>query len=89
MGLIKNSIQEFILGGLIIYNSFTLGKENLSLKKKGIFLGNQWKVADYTGCQQQFIVQHPAHFWPFLKALAEKLMPDSQISFKSWLNIVD
>ena len=52
-------------------------------------MGNQWKVADYTGCQQQFIVQHPAHFWPFLKALAEKLMPDSQISFKSWLNIVD
>ena len=34
------------------------------------------------------IVHHPAYFWPFLKAAAEKLMPHSQISFKSWLNNV-
>ena len=32
---------------------------------------------------------HPAHFWPFLKVLADKkkkLMVYSQISLKSWLN---
>ena len=39
----------------------------------------------YTECQIKFIVQHLAHFWPFLKAPADKLMPHSQISFKSWL----
>ena len=50
---------------------------------------NQWKLAEYTGCQQKFIVQHQAHFWPFYKALAEKVIQNSQISFKSLLNIVD
>ena len=45
-------------------------------------------MASYKGCQIKFIVQHLAHFWPFLKALADKLIPDSEISFKSWLNIV-
>ena len=37
------------------------------------------------GVKKEFSVQHPVHFWPFLRAPAEKLMPHSQISFKSWL----
>ena len=55
-------------------------------KKIAIVFGNWLKVANYTGCQTKFIVQHLAHFWPFLKALADKLMPHSQMSFRSWLN---
>ena len=31
------------------------------------------------GVKNKFIFQHTAHYWPFLKALAEKLMPYSQI----------
>ena len=78
-----------MLGGLIIYHSLTLGQKIWSLKKIGIFLVNQWKVDNYTGCYKKNIVQHPVHFWPFVKAPAEKLMPHPQISFKSWLNNVD
>ena len=42
-------------------------------------------MAIYTGCQNQFIVQNPAHFLPFFKAPPVKLRQHSQISFKSWL----
>jgi hypothetical protein len=35
--------------------------------KNGIFFGNEWKVALYTGCPNDFTVQHPAHFLPFSK----------------------
>ena len=42
-------------------------------------------MADYTG-YQKIIGQHPAHFWPFFKGQAEKLMPNSQISFINWLS---
>ena len=45
----KNFIQDFLLGGLIIYHSFTLGQFLKSLKKFGIFFGNYWKVAKYRG----------------------------------------
>ena len=59
-------------------------------KKISFFFGNHCKVAIYTGCQKKFIVQHPMQFLPFLRALAEKkLMPHSQISFKSWLHSVN
>ena len=84
MGPIKFCIQEFILGGLIIYHYFTLGPNFCPLKNIGIFFGNQWKMGKYTGCQQLFIVQHPTHFWPFERDPAAKLMPPSQISFKNW-----
>ena len=46
-------------------------------------------MANYTGCQQKNIVQHPAFFLQFLKAQAEKLMPNSHISFKSWFDNAD
>ena len=68
MGQIKKIIQEFILGGLIIHHSFTLGQQIWPLKQIAIVFGNRWKVAKYTGCQTKFIVQHIAHFWPFFKA---------------------
>ena len=42
-------------------------------------------MAIYAGCQNKFIVQHPAHFLLFLKAPPVKPRPHSQISFKSWL----
>ena len=74
MGQIRNLNQEFRLGGLFIYHSFT-----------AIFVKIQWKVAIYAGCQNKFIVQHPAHFLLFLKAPPVKPRPHSQISFKSWL----
>ena len=45
-------------------------------------------MAIHTGCQNNFVVRHPAHFLPFLKAPSDKLRSNSQISFKSWLNIV-
>ena len=45
-------------------------------------------MAIHTGCQNYFIVQHPAHILPFLKAPSDKLRSHSQISFKSWLNNV-
>ena len=45
-------------------------------------------MAIYTGCQNNFTVQHQAHFFAILKAPADKLRPHSQISFKSWLNNV-
>ena len=79
-------IQEFILGGLIIYHSFTLSQKNLTIIKSWHLKKNQWKVVTYTGCQNNFMFQHPAHFLPFLKAPADKLRQHSQISFKSWLN---
>jgi len=67
-GQIRNLNQEFRLGGLIIYHSFTLSQTKLPLKKSAIFVKIQWKVAIYAGCQNKFIVQHPAHFLLFLKA---------------------
>ena len=53
-----------------------------------IVVGNQWELAIYTGCKTKFIVLHFAHFLPFLKVLADKLMQHSQITFESWLNNV-
>ena len=47
-----------MLGGLIVYHYFTLGKKKLTKKK-------------------------------VFKALTEKIMAHSQISFKGWLNTVD
>ena len=85
IGQIKNVIQEFILGGFIIYHYFTLVQKCWPLKKIAIDFGNQWKVSNYAGCQNKFTDQHLAHVWPFLKALRDKLIPQSQISFKSWL----
>ena len=61
---IKHFIQEFIFGGLIIHQSFTLGQKNWPLKKNSIAFGNQLKVANYTGCQTKFTVKHLAHFSP-------------------------
>ena len=84
-GQIRNLNQEFRLGGLIIYHSFTLSQTKLPLKKSAIFVKIQWKVAIYAGCQNKFIVQHPAHFLLFLKDQPVKPRPHSQISFKSWL----
>ena len=81
----KNLNQEFRLGGLIIYHSINLSPKNNAIKKSTIFFLNQRKVAIYTGCQNKFIVQHPAHLLPFLKAPPVKMRPHSQISFKSWL----
>ena len=83
-GQIKKIIQEFILGGLIIYHNLTLIQKNCPLKKIANVFGNQLKVANYAGCQNKFIVKHLAHFLPFLKAPGDKLIPNSQISFKSW-----
>ena len=74
------------MGSLIIHHYFTLGHK--IGQKIAIVFANWWKVANYTGCQIKFIVQYFAHFWPFLRALADKLMPHCQISFKSWLNNV-
>ena len=37
----------------------------------------------------KLIVQKQEHFWLFLKVLEEKLMPHSQISFKSWFENKD
>ena len=51
-----NLIQEFILGGLIIYYCFTLGPKCVSLRNIGIFIVNLWKVANCTLCQKQVIV---------------------------------
>ena len=82
-------IQEFRLGGLIIYHSFTLSEQICPLKEFAIFLEINVKWLFIQGVKKEFIVQHPAHFWPFLRAPAEKLMPDSQISFKSWLHNAD
>jgi hypothetical protein len=48
--------------------------------------GNQLQVANYAGCQNKFFVKHLAHFLPFLNASGDKLVPHSQISFKSWLH---
>ena len=45
--------QEFISGGLIIYNTFTLGHKLWPLKKLPI-LGYLWKRAFYSGCQKYF-----------------------------------
>ena len=71
------------MGGLIIYHNFTFYQTKLSVKQIGTFFyGNQWKVANYTGCQK-IIVQQLTHFKPLLKDPAEKLMQHSQISFKS------
>ena len=67
---------------------FYFGPKKLADKKIAIVFGNQWKVANYTGCQIKFFVQHLKHFWPFLKALADDMMPHSSISFKSWLHNV-
>ena len=50
MGPITFVIQEFILGGLIIYHPFTLGQNVCPLKNMEIFFRNQWKMAKYTGC---------------------------------------
>ena len=35
--------------------------------------------------KKNIIVKHPVHFWPFSKAPAEKLMPQPQISFKTFI----
>ena len=42
-------------------------------------------MANYQIVKKKVIIQHPAHFWPFLNFQAEKLMPPLQISFKGWL----
>ena len=83
-GQIKKVIQEFILGGLIIYHNLTLVQKNWPLKKIANVFGNQLKVANYAGCQNKFIVKHLANLLLFLKAPGDKLVPHSQISFKSW-----
>ena len=54
----------------------------MAIKKKLLFLEIDEKWLLIQG------VKHLAHFWQFLKAQAEKLIPHSQISFKSWLNNV-
>ena len=53
---------------MIIYHCFNLGHKD-------------WLII--LGVTNKFIVQHPPHFWPFLKDSAEKPMPHSQISFKN------
>ena len=65
-------IQEFILGGLILYHSFTLGQKVWPLRKLQNF-GNLWKKGLFIqGVKNKFSVQHPPHVWPFLRAPAEK-----------------
>ena len=46
MGQIKKIIQEFILGGLIIHHSLTLGQEIWPLKKIAIVLeiNGKWLI---------------------------------------------
>ena len=84
-GQIKKIIQEFILGVLIIYHNLILVQENWPLKKIANVFGNQLKVAKYAACQKKLIVKNLAFFLkPFLKAPGDKLVPHSQISFKSW-----
>ena len=85
---LKKIIQEFILEGLIINHYFALGQQLWPIKQIYIFCENQWKVAFYTECKKKVIVHHPAYFWLFLKAPAGKLMPHSQICFKSWMTNV-
>ena len=58
MGQIKKIIQEFILGGLIIHHSLTLGQEIWPLKKIYILFGNQWKVVNYTGSQKKNLLSN-------------------------------
>ena len=58
----------------------------MAIKKNANVFGNQFKVAYYAGCQNKFILKHLVHFSPFLKAPGDKLLPHSQISFKSWLH---
>ena len=66
-----------------LFTFLLLWPKNLAIKEIAMVFGNRWKVANYTGCQTKLIVQHLAHFAPFLKALADKLMTHSKISFKS------
>ena len=49
---------------------------NFEISGKGLFV---------QGVKYKFIVQHPEHFWPFLRAPAEELMPHSHLSLKKWL----
>ena len=65
---LKKNIQEFIMGGLIIYHNLTLIQKIWPFKKIANVFGNQLKVANYAGCQNKFIVKYLAHFLPFLKA---------------------
>ena len=62
MGQIIFFIKEFILGGLIIYHSINLSKKVGPLKKNCHFLGNQCKVAIYTGCQKIIYSPTPSAF---------------------------
>ena len=88
MGPIQNVMQEFILRGLIIYHYFTQGQNLWPLKQIYIFFESQWEVANYAGCKLKLLSYIQRIFRPFLKAQAEKLMPYSQISFKSWFTNV-
>ena len=63
-----------------------MGQKNWSLKKLAYFLEVNGIIQ---GVKKNHIVKHHVHFWPFLKAPVEKLMPHPQISFKSWLYNVD
>ena len=65
----KKSRVYSIVGGLIIYHLFPLGQQIWSLTNVCIFFGNQWKKANNAGCKKD---KHPMHFWPFLRAPAEK-----------------
>ena len=59
-------IQEFILGGWILYHSFTLGQQACPLKKMP-FLGNSLKVSIFIGCQKLSYCPTPSSFLFFLQ----------------------
>ena len=41
------------------------------------------------GVKKEFIVQHPLHFWPFLRAPAKKTDATFSNQFKRWLHNAD
>ena len=73
---------------MIFHLSFTLDQQIWQLKKMLLFLEIDGKWIIIQGGKSNLLSKTFAHFWPFLKALADKLMAHSQISFKSWLNNV-
>ena len=83
-GQIKKTYIRVYIGRFDYLPKFNFGPKKLAIKKITKDFGKQLKVAYYAGCQNTFIVKRLVHFfWPFLKAQGDKLVPHSQISFKS------
>ena len=54
------------------------------LEKNLQIFGSLWQRAIYAGRRKLIFSPTSSAFWPFLWAPAEKLMPHSQVIFKSW-----